>query len=407
MENKNTIIGIIALIIGATGLGLGVFSNINPLLIEGPPGNDGVDGIDGEDAPGYYCNSGVELQQYLDSIGSGFGNIIINKSFVLTQTIQINGGGSYIIQGQGAVTTIEIGGDWSAFDITNTASCVIKHLKIDSSNNGYSTSIINIDEISNNPVYIEKLQIIGDIDLYGYGIQIASRNVKVSDCHFTAINTGIIILGSFNTIVNNLIRNSQYGIQIFGSNNTINDNTLYMIQYTGILLSNSFSSCNNNKISRNFISNFEFHGISLEGSNFTVISENQISSYEIFGIKLVNCHTNVLSGNQIFDGKNDGITIQNGDYNVITGNLITNISRNDIVSFVGLELWDDSDFNLITGNGIYNCINNGTGFGYGIQILSSTSEENTVIGNTALNNDVNWVDGGTNTFGDGTNNNFS
>jgi len=31
---------------------------------------------------------------------------------------------------------------------------------------------------------------------------------------------------------------------------------------------------------------------------------------------------------------------------------------------------------------------------------------NTVIGNTALNNDDNWQDGGTNTFGNSTNNNF-
>jgi len=55
VENKSSLFGIIALIIGATGLGLGVFSAVNFQIVEGPegpqgvPGEDGVDGIDGQD----------------------------------------------------------------------------------------------------------------------------------------------------------------------------------------------------------------------------------------------------------------------------------------------------------------------------------------------------------------------
>lgn len=53
VENKSTLFGIIAIIIGASGLGLGAFSVVNFQLIEGPegpqggPGDDGQDGIDG------------------------------------------------------------------------------------------------------------------------------------------------------------------------------------------------------------------------------------------------------------------------------------------------------------------------------------------------------------------------
>jgi len=46
VENKSSLFGIIALIIGASGLGLGAFSVINSQIVEGPQG------VPGEDAPG-------------------------------------------------------------------------------------------------------------------------------------------------------------------------------------------------------------------------------------------------------------------------------------------------------------------------------------------------------------------
>lgn len=46
VENKSSLFGIIAIIIGASGLGLGVFSVVNFQTVEGD------DGVDGEDAPG-------------------------------------------------------------------------------------------------------------------------------------------------------------------------------------------------------------------------------------------------------------------------------------------------------------------------------------------------------------------
>jgi len=57
VENKGSLFGIIAIIIGASGLGLGAFSIVNFQVVEGPPGGDGqdgtdgVDGTDGQDAP--------------------------------------------------------------------------------------------------------------------------------------------------------------------------------------------------------------------------------------------------------------------------------------------------------------------------------------------------------------------
>ena len=49
VENKSSLVGIIAIIISASGLGLGVFSNVNFQVVEGPPGPPGADGQDGID----------------------------------------------------------------------------------------------------------------------------------------------------------------------------------------------------------------------------------------------------------------------------------------------------------------------------------------------------------------------
>jgi hypothetical protein len=50
VENRSSIVGIIAMIIGASGLGIGTFAVINFQVIQGlagPPGQDGTDGLDG------------------------------------------------------------------------------------------------------------------------------------------------------------------------------------------------------------------------------------------------------------------------------------------------------------------------------------------------------------------------
>lgn len=52
VENKSSLFGIIAIIIGASGLGIGVFSVVNFQVVEGPQGllgEDGQDGINGID----------------------------------------------------------------------------------------------------------------------------------------------------------------------------------------------------------------------------------------------------------------------------------------------------------------------------------------------------------------------
>jgi len=119
VENRSSLFGIIAIIIGASGLGLGVFSVVNFQVMEGPqgpPGNDGQDGIDGTDgvngidAPGFYCSSESEINDALIIIGTGAGTIWIIEEITLSGTININGGGSYKIMGLAPSITIDCNG---------------------------------------------------------------------------------------------------------------------------------------------------------------------------------------------------------------------------------------------------------------------------------------------------------
>jgi len=455
VENKSTIFGIIALIIGATGLGLGVFSVISLQAVEGEqglPGEDGqdavdgIDGIDGTDAPGYYCNSAVEVQQALDSIGKGSGKIIITESITLSSTININGGGSYIIQGYGASTVIDCGGNRNAFNIKNATSCKIQDLRIDSSDIYISNlGIININETNDNPIYIENLYIIGDTDKDGYGINIESENVWITACYIKYVTTGIFqttegkfchfynnrifdsgfgmevrgdynyisgnlldtgmiygitIYGAFNMMIGNLIRDCLYGFKVYEGNNTIEDNTILQTSW-GIYLYN----CSSNIVSGNFILNGGDIAIYITDSNHNIITSNIIDSFSD-GVTLLRSNSSLISENHITNGKGDGVYINQGDYNIVSSNLISNMTDDSSNTFAGIHLNNDVDFTVITGNNVFNCINVGPGTGYGIRIIGSGCNENTVIGNTALNNENNWDNSGTDTFGDSTNNNF-
>lgn len=93
VKNKSTVFGIIAIIIGASGLGLGVFSIVNFQIVEGPQGSpgidggDGNDGIDGKDGINGTLDNLVAIWESMHGVGApssnyfiGFDDIKLNKS---------------------------------------------------------------------------------------------------------------------------------------------------------------------------------------------------------------------------------------------------------------------------------------------------------------------------------------
>lgn len=105
VENKSSLFGIIALIIGASGLGLGAFSVVNFQVVEGPqglPGQEGQDGIDGEDAPGGLLVKIIDP----DNEDMVFGNITIRAIIYGSENYAI----SVLLNGTEIGTTVPM--DW-------------------------------------------------------------------------------------------------------------------------------------------------------------------------------------------------------------------------------------------------------------------------------------------------------
>ncbi len=194
MREKNLLaLAIIGVIIGAVGLGLGAFSTIQVQTgaPQGAPGDDGDDGDDGdkgdkgddgEDEPVgeepanlYYCSSQSEIEGALDTIGTGHGTLIITENITLSSTINLDGGGRYIIRSAGPITLNRNASD-ETFNVSNVQSLTIEDLIIDASNiTSVSISGIYIDEGNDNPVYIQNVQIGGSSE--GRGVEIRSENV--------------------------------------------------------------------------------------------------------------------------------------------------------------------------------------------------------------------------------------
>jgi len=74
VENKSSLFGIIAIIIGASGLGLGAFSVVNFQVVEGPQGDDGQDGQDGiEGTDGL---DGINGTDGIDGVNGSLGEVV-------------------------------------------------------------------------------------------------------------------------------------------------------------------------------------------------------------------------------------------------------------------------------------------------------------------------------------------
>ena len=348
-ENGLKTIAMLGIIIGAVGLGFGAFATWQ-VQRGGADGDDGDDGDDGitttiityDNVIEYPCSSEAAINNALTAIGTGYGIITITDDITLSGTIDINGGGNYIIQSAGAIIKCISG--LTAFHITNVKSLSIQNIQIDATAiNLVAYNIIWIDEASDNPIYIKNVQLIGDDNTKGTGIRIDSDNVWVSDCYFHELKNGVYQLFAQKAhVYNNEIDNcSTFSVYLTGVQNFIVGN---LIKYSGIGIYSDWDS------------------------HYNIISNNIIYNFSIEGIRVYSNYTTVV-GNNI---GNDTLTTANP---------------------MGIYL--DGGYNTIDANGCYNI--KGTAKGYGIYI-SNAAHNNTVVGNTCLFNDDPFEDNGINTY---------
>jgi hypothetical protein len=348
---------ILALIVGASGLGLGAFTIISVQTgalngDDGVPGTDGtpgVNGTDGQDAPGYYCSSGSELQAAIDTIGSGTGRIFITDDITLSATIDVDGGGSYIIQGTGLIT-VECDVDQVAFNIIDTESCIIRDLIINASKIITPlVSAIHIEENNSNLVTIDNLRLFDETG-EANGITIFSDNVVISNSYINGMEIGISVFnGDESHIYNNKIINS-------GDS-----------------------------------------GIKMEESYYNLIHNNYIEGGDI-GIKIFDgAWYNLISYNVIKEFNRYGVSCGWVSwYNEIVGNHISDSNSSaDFFNRMGIHI--SGEYNEVIGNSCFNSKNpQGPPYeGLGI-LLDSFSLGNIIAGNTCIDNDINLLNLGTN-----------
>jgi parallel beta-helix repeat protein len=123
-------------------------------------------------------------------------------------------------------------------------------------------------------------------------------------------NSGIQISNVSNTISGNLIANCGTAILIYGSNHTIENNILMNNSDWAIQLS-YFS--NNNKVTRNEITNNHFSGIYVQQSHNNTISDNTLTNNEE-GIRIAYSTGNVIFHNYIINNTRQ-VFIDRGNIN--------------------------------------------------------------------------------------------
>lgn len=347
--NNNNNIGI-----GGTGYGLIIATNTceeNVVAANNANGND----IDWKDAGlrttiKYYVQTEEELQDAIDSIGTGAGTIVITIGVLtLSATINVDGGGFYIIEGEGEGTVIDCGADRTAFNITSAvAGTTLRNFKIDANNlTSLLKEIINVNEGSNNKIVCENLTITGD-GLHGLGVFLNSDNCLVTNCFFEQIKAGVFMSNSANNIIaENICQNNDNGINnYFGSDCIITGNV-----------------CSNNTI-----------GIFNDRSTNSTIVENTCNHNDRYGI---------------FNYGSSDCTI--------TGNACNGNNTDDVSDGAGIQLTDDCDYNTVVGNSCNNNANTGAGTAYGINVNTVDCNSNIIGANSTQNNDNDYNDNGTGT----------
>ena len=297
----------------------------------------------------FYCNTEAEINSALTAIGAGAGKIvIISGTITLSATININGGGSYIIEGMGDKSIIDCNGDRTAFAITAAESCVLRDFKIDAT--GLTTQTKIIIQANTNNVLTSNITIVGD-GANGRGIYVTGDRIKVEKCDVSSVYNGIHIMSS-------------------AANCKIIGNMCYSNGNDGIFMSGSAISLNT--ISKNSCYSNTGYGIELDAPDYCIINENECYSNGIDGIHCVTGLYNTISENICYNNTNYGIQINSSNYNTFIGNNC----HNNNCGF----LLDTSDYNTVIGS---NCRNNTN---QGIYIVNS-SNHNTISGNICSYND--------------------
>jgi parallel beta-helix repeat protein len=259
---------------------------------------------------------------------------------------------------------------------------------------------INADYVNISSFTIKK----SNIDKYA--VEINSDYCNISNNIFLDNGYGLYIIGSENNIIsmNTFSNHRRDCIYIENSNNNIISNNNFpdkppgtvitiLYSYSIIISNNSFTQtgtvissgwCDILYISNNIFIGESGRGVDLYYTDNSTIKNNIISYYEM-SISLGYCNNNIIKNNTMTDCTYMSILFDlKNDFNTISNNYI---SKNE---------WGIFMMNFCNKNNIsYNYF---TSNNYGIYIQYQTSCDNNSMNHNNFYNNVNAIDGGSNTI---------
>lgn len=400
VENKSSLFGIIAIIIGASGLGIGAFSVVNFQTVEGP---QGLPGDDGQDAPGGLLVGILDPDDGEVVSGSVTIRTLIYGSE--SYTIQILRNGTEIGTSTPMIwdTTMINDGWWN---ITVVATDTLTN---NQSQDEVMVYIQNV-EYSTNVYYCSSQSEIEDaLDTIetSHGAIIITKNIMLNST--ININNGgnYIIQGAGTVTLNRNASDETFSITNVQSC-TIKDLIIDTTNITSSSMQGIYiNEGNNNPV---YIQNIQIHGGN--GRGILVISENVwIQNCVIYDIKIgillaigsLYCHildnsifavnpstgyaygiyadmaeSLTISGNVIYDvavsagAEASGISLESSYSSTISNNVVRDISSS---SGNAIGIYTNGLFDSISGN-VVNEISSISGVAYGMWLFGGASAIN-------------------------------
>ncbi|MFX1254328.1 MAG: nitrous oxide reductase family maturation protein NosD [Promethearchaeota archaeon] len=207
----------------------------------------------------------------------------------------------------------------------------------------------------------------------GIALQFSSQNVISKNIAINNARRGIGLYSNTtnNTVRDNIVeRNIDMGIILWlATNNSVLNNTINDSPY-GIYSGNS----TNNVLSSNNIKDISVNTVYLSYSNTTIISKNTLLRSSGEGITLFYSENNTISSNSIANQTSYGIRLISSSNNILLSNIIVD---NGGFQCISLVKWDDpTDSNRLLNNTIIHC------GGTGIFIYMAVDTE--ILNNTVI-----------------------
>jgi len=284
-------------------------------------------------------NATTIIQNTINIMTVGESLFVHTGTYTIEGAITDNGIDDITIQGEGKSTVFYLanGAEAHVFDLSNVDGWTLKDFQIDANKNGQT----------NADLYGIRMVGVSDSSLINLYVQNANKtNLRLETGTDDLLVTQCLIEGS----------GWHDAVLVYGDRNVFSKNT-FLNNYAGLSI---YSSATATIVTHNYFWN---NTLNLYGATYSVVDGNHFK-----GVNAKPCSIQV-----------DGIGGTTPRYNTISNNIIEYGGTTS-----GIEVRTNASYNTISGNYITECTGSGIGLFY-------DANDNTVVGNVAMNNDQHGI----------------